>query len=437
MIKYFLFGTFAIASLTQSFFAENSTMNVSSGDKDSSKTTARTKKKSDSDKTDRNAGSECESSSQESATTSSHYNLASLPSTAANQAYLIDFESGAVLFEKNASILMSPSSMTKIATACYVAHKIQQNELSLDSKFPVSRNAYRKEGSTMFLNIGQNVLVSDLLGGLIVASANDAAVVLGEGISGSESAFAQELTSYVRSWGCMQTNFTNASGLPDGPHKTTASDLAIIACHAVLDFPGIWPIYSQNEFTFNGVTQPNKNVLLNREIGCDGLKTGHTNDGGYGIVATCVQGGRRLILVVNGYKSEQERASDASALIGWGAKMFVNHFLYKRNTTVVKIPVWYGEESELPVTVESDVIITLPRASRFDARIVLHYYTPVPAPIQKGTQVGEIVITSNAMKRPIIVPLIASISVKEGGFWKKVVDSFLYLVWGARRPRPQ
>jgi D-alanyl-D-alanine carboxypeptidase (penicillin-binding protein 5/6) len=374
-----------------------------------------------------------ESAARVAQTGSSPYNIP-LPTTTAKHAYLLDIDSGIVLFELNAHEQMSPSSMTKIATACFVASKLKLSDMNLDTKFTVSRQAYRKEGSTMFLNIGQQVSVEELLNGLIVSSGNDAAVTLAEGFCGSEAVFASELTSWVRSFGAVHTNFVNGSGLPSPEHKTTAYDLALISIRAIKDFPEFFHLYSKKSFTFNGVTQPSKNELLRRDIGCDGLKTGHTNDGGYGVVATTIQDGRRLLLVVNGYASEQERVADACSLLSWGAKTFINHYCYKSNALIAKIPVWYGEESELPVSVENDVVITLPRSAQYDAKIVLRYESPVAAPIQKGTQVGEIIITSKSMGRPIIVPLVASISVKEGGFFKKLSDSFTYLVWGARKP---
>lgn len=366
--------------------------------------------------------------------TSSQYNLSPLPLTLSKQALLEDFESGAILFEKNADELMSPSSMTKIATACFVVSKIKSGEITFDTQFTVSRNAYRHEGSTMFLKLGQKVPVDDLLEGLIVVSANDAAVVLSEGICGTEHIFGSELTSFVKSYGAINTNFVNGSGLPNPKHKTTARDLSIIARHAITDYPEIYAFYSQREMMFNNITQANKNILLKRNIGCDGLKTGHTNDGGYGIVATCTQDGRRLLLIANGYKSEQERVNDACTLITWGTKMFITHHLYKVNELIAQIPVWYGEESYLPITVENDLAITLPRSAQYDAKILLCYDTPISAPIQKGSPVGEIQITSTTMKNPIVVPLIAAVSVQEAGFFKKVKDSFLYLIWGAKKP---
>ncbi|MDR1597929.1 MAG: D-alanyl-D-alanine carboxypeptidase [Holosporales bacterium] len=357
------------------------------------------------------------------------------PKTAAKQAYLIDADSKAVLFEFNAHERMSPSSMTKIVTACIVGNKLKDKEITMDTTTTVSSQAYRKEGSTMFLNIGQTVSVRDLLSGLIIVSGNDAAVALAECACGSEAVFASYMNAWAHECGATSSNFVNASGLPDPTHKTTASDLAIMSLRAISDYPDIFSLYSQKSFTFNGVTQQTKNEILRRDIGCDGLKTGHTNDGGYGIVATIKQDNRRLVLVVNGYKSEQDRIYDACALLTWGTKTFVNHHLYKSHSPITTIPVWYGEDSELPVTVENDVVITLLRTAPYDVKIVLRYETPIAAPIQKGTQVGEIIISSQSMDNEVIVPLIASVSVKEGSFFKKLMDSSVYLVWGARKPK--
>jgi D-alanyl-D-alanine carboxypeptidase (penicillin-binding protein 5/6) len=367
-------------------------------------------------------------------TSSSQFNI-SLPPTKAKQVILIDVNSGVVLLEKNAHMPMSPSSMTKIATACFVASKLKSGELNFDTKFTVSRNAYRKEGSTMFLNIDQKVSVKDLLYGLIISSANDAAVVLAEGICGTEELFAIELTKFVKSLGAINTNFENGHGLPAQMHKTTAYDLAIIARQAITDYPEVFDIYSHTSFSFNGISQRNKNVFLSKGIGCDGLKTGHTNEGGYGIAVTCVSNGRRLLLVVNGYKNEQDRTTDASALLTWGLNTFIMHSLYRKNHIIAKIPVWYGEDSELPITVENDTAIILPRSSPYDAKITLNYYSPVTAPIPKGMLVGEMRIISGTMHTPLVLPLVATITIKEASFFKKIVDSFVYLIWGVRKPK--
>ena len=363
----------------------------------------------------------------------SNYNLPSLPSTSAKQLILQDFYSGAILLEKNSDELTSPSSMTKIATSCLVFNKVKSGELSLEKELTVSKNAYRKEGSSMFLNLGQKVTVDNLIKGLVIQSGNDAAVTLAEGIYVDEQTFASELTSYVKSIGAVNTNFVNANGLPDPNHKTTVRDLLIITRHAILTFPEFYDLYSHKEFTFNGIKQFNKNVLLNSDIGCDGVKTGNTKDGGYGIVASVNQDGRRLILVVNGYKSENERAIDAKALLSWGMKMFQNYPIYKANEIVAKIPVWYGEESYLPITVETDLFVTLPRSSK-DLKVMVSYDTPISAPVNKGDKVGEIQITSNSFKDQVTVPLVAAVSVNEAGFFKKIYDSFLYLIWGMRKP---
>ncbi|GHS90816.1 D-alanyl-D-alanine carboxypeptidase [Alphaproteobacteria bacterium] len=364
----------------------------------------------------------------------SHFLLQDFPPTEAREVVLKDFDSDMVLFSKNADVLMTPSSMTKIATACFIARKIKSGELSPAIEFSVSSHAYRREGTTMFLNINQKVSVSKLLEGLLVVSGNDAAVVLSEGVCGSEAAFGAELTSFVRSFGALSTTFVNGSGLPDPAHKTTAQDLALIATHAIAAYPEIYPLYSQKELTFNGVPQHTKNVLLDRDIGCDGLKTGMTAEGGYGIVASCVQEGRRLILVANGYKNEKDRANNASALMTWAYRMFVNHGLYKANDPIAKLPVWYGNESFLPVIVEEDVWITLPRASQYDVKILLCYDTPLAAPIEKGAAVGEIQMTSSSWKKPVVIPLVAAESIREASFFKKISDSLAYLLFGIKNP---
>lgn len=366
---------------------------------------------------------------------SSSYNISILPSTSAGQVLLIDYDSGSILFEKNPDSLLDPSSMTKMVTASLVIGKIYLGELSPNTEFIVSKNAFRLEGSTAYLKLGQKVSVDDLLKCLIIQSANDASVALAEGICGSEEVFATEMTSFAKAIGCVNSTFVNASGLPEENHKSTARDLAIIAKYVVSNYPDYYPLYSTKEFCFNGVTKPNKNVLLGKGIGCDGIKTGHTSSGGYGVAVSCLQNGRRLILIVNGYKSEIERTNDSSALIAWGMKMFRNKKLYKSNELVTKIPVWYGEESYLPVTVENDVTFTVPNNIDIkDIRAVLCYETPISAPIQKGEKVGEIQIISSSFKQNISIPLIAGVAVREAGVWKKIKDSLNYLIFGIRKP---
>lgn len=364
----------------------------------------------------------------------SPYALSALPVTAAKQALLIDVASGAALYEKNADQLMSPSSMTKIATACFVAHKLQMNEITWDTTFTVSKNAYRLEGSTAFLNIGQKVTIRDLLETLIVVSANDAAVTLAEGLCGTEAVFAEALTAFVRDLGATHTTFMNASGLPHSQHKTTARDLAQIALYALKNAPEVYPLYKETSLTFNNITQPNKNTLLRRNIGCDGIKTGHTNDGGFGIVASCIQDGRRLLLVVNGYKSEQERSNDACALLTWGGKMFENRLLYKAGQTVARLPVWYGDESFVPVTVAKDVVLTLPKGMEKGVQVFLRNEVPLRGPLSEGTTLGEIHITGGPLLKPIVVPLVAQKEVGKAGFLKKVQDALFYLFVGLKKP---
>ncbi|MDR0633160.1 MAG: D-alanyl-D-alanine carboxypeptidase [Holosporales bacterium] len=388
----------------------------------------------DSDVSSNAENAEIEEDGTKVSSVSSEYNLSNFPTTLAKQAILLDFNSGQILFAKKADEPTSPSSMTKIVTACLVFSRMRFGGLTLDTEFNVSPKAFRKEGSSMFLKLGQRVSVEQLLFGLIIQSGNDAAVTLAEGICGTEEDFAVEMTSYARSIGATNTNFKNASGLPDAQHKTTVRDLATIACHAITTYPEFYEWYSRKEFTFNDIRQFSKNALLSENIGCDGIKTGKTDDGGYGIVASVKNGERRLILVVNGYKSEKDRKEDAMALLSWGLKTFTNRRLYKANEVIAQIPVWYGAESYLPITVEEELVITLPRFAEKDFKVLVYYDTPISAPIKKGERVGQVHITSSSLKMPIVVPLVASVSIREAGFFKKVYDSLLYLIWGMRAP---
>lgn len=365
---------------------------------------------------------------------SSNYSIPNLPSTLAKQAILVDTSSGAILFEKNADMSMAPSSMSKIATVCYVLGKVRAGELQLDTTFSVPASAYRKEGSTMFLKQGQDVSVHDLLLGIIITSGNDAASTIAIRIAGSEDAFSEDLTCFVHSIGATNSTFTNASGLPDPLHQTTARDLYIIAKYAIEAFPEYYSWYSQPSFSFNNVTQKNRNTLLTQDIGCDGLKPGRTQAGGFGTVASAHKNGRRVILVVNGYKSERDLNKDAKALLLWGLGEFENSHLFKAGAPIVRLPVWYGKESYVTAVVDKDIALTLPKTHLRAVRGELCYDIPLASPIRKGDQVGEVLITSSALTEPIVIPLRAAISVEEAGFFKKVGDSFRYLLWGGRVP---
>ena len=298
--------------------------------------------------------------------------------TIAREAILVDATTDEVLLEKNADAPMAPASMSKMMTIYMVFERLRDGRLSLDATLPVSEIAWRKGGaksggSTMFLEPGSRVRVEALLRGIVVQSGNDASIVIAEGLSGSEQAFATEMTQRGRALGLRDTTFTNATGWPDPDHLTTARDLAILARRTIRDFPDYYHYYSEKNFTFNGIRQGNRNPLLYKEMGADGLKTGHTAASGYGLAASVGRGDRRLILILNGLPSIKARARESERLIEWGFREFGNYHLFKAGEEVTKADVWLGENATVPLVIESDLLITLPRKSRRKMKVIVTY----------------------------------------------------------------
>ncbi|MES2252913.1 MAG: D-alanyl-D-alanine carboxypeptidase family protein [Pseudomonadota bacterium] len=339
----------------------------------------------------------------------------------AREAYMIDYDTGAVLLEKDATKPMHPSSMTKIMTAYLVIDKIKTGVIKKDSIFTVSKNGWRVEGSTSYLNINDQVKVEDLLKGLIIQSGNDASVILAENISGSESAFASEMTRRAHDMGAKQTNFLNASGLPLPEHQTTAKDLAIISEHAIKDQAEFYPIYSEKEYTYGKTTQGNRNPLLyNNTIGCDGIKTGHTEIAGYGMVASCMQDGRRIILVINGLKSKQARADEARKLSIWGLHTFTNKTIAIAQQVLGEIPVVYGTLEHVNAVVRNSCIVTVPKSFENELKTTIELTESIEAPIASGMTLGKVIVTCPAFKESIIFDLIAEKDVEKAGFIKRI-----------------
>lgn len=244
------------------------------------------------------------------------------PPSAAAQALLVEVESGRVLFARQADAAMAPSSLTKLMTAYLVFRALETGRISLDTRFPVSVEAWRKGGSRMFLEPKSQARVRDLLRGLLVQSGNDAAIVLAEGLAGSETAFAEDMNATARRMGLTGSHFVNASGWPEPGHVSTARDIARLAIRLIADFPQYYGLFAERAFTWNGITQANRNPVLGRVAGADGLKTGHTEAGGYGVAASAQRQGRRLVLVINGLASDQARRREAAALLDWGFAQF-------------------------------------------------------------------------------------------------------------------
>lgn len=340
--------------------------------------------------------------------------------TAAEQAIMIDYETGMVLFEKNADQKMPTSSMSKVLTMYVVFDALKSGRISLDTEFTVSEKAWRKGGSKMFVEAGDSVKVEDLIRGVIVQSGNDATIVLAEGLAGTEDAFANALNSTARRLGMANSHFANASGWPDPDHYSTARDLATLALATIRDFPDYYHYYGEHEFTYNNIKQPNRNPLLYRNIGADGIKTGHTEVGGYGLMASGTRGGRRVVLIVNGLKDEKARAQEGSRLLDWGLRGFENVSLFSSGETVEYAPVVMGEAEQVPLAVQQDVKITVPIAVRNDLEVHVEYESPLIAPIEKGQKVGTLKIAVPRVE-DIEVPLVAASDVGSLGFFANTI----------------
>ena len=355
--------------------------------------------------------------------------------TIAREAVLVDMATDAVLFEKNSETLMPPASMSKMMTANMVFERLRDGRLSLDDTFLVSRNAWRKGGaksgsSTMFLEPGKRVKVEDLLRGIIIQSGGDACIVVAEGLSSSEEDFAQEMTLRAREMGLLDTTFTNATGWPDPDHLTTARDLALLAKYTILEFPEFYRLYSEKSFTYNGIRQGNRNPLLYKNMGADGLKTGHTKAAGYGLTATAVRGDRRLILVVNGLPSVKARSREAERLMEWGFREFNNYGLFAGGEIVTEAEVWLGEEPTVSLVVDKALLITLPRKARRQMKVAITYDGPIPAPIVKGDRLATLVVSAPGVE-VIEIPLHAGDDVQRLGFLGRIVTALKYIILGA------
>ncbi|MBB5696085.1 D-alanyl-D-alanine carboxypeptidase family protein [Muricoccus pecuniae] len=350
--------------------------------------------------------------------------------TIARQALIIDADTGAVLLEKNADERMPPSSMSKLMTMYVVFDLLKQGRLRLDQELPVTERAWRMGGSKMFVQIGNQVKVEDLIRGVIIQSGNDACIVLAEGISGSETQFAETLNEYGKRLGLNASNFRNATGWPDPEHRMTCRDLATLARHIINDFPEYYRIYSERSFRWNDINQENRNPLLGRVAGADGLKTGHTEDAGYGLTGSAKRGDRRLILVVNGLPSMAARREETERLMEWGFREFENVALFRASDTIEEAPVYLGEQLKVPLVGGRDVVLTLPRQWRRSLQVKLRYDTPIPAPVAKGQELGRLEV-SGAGVPPMTVPLLAGADVARLGLIPRIPAVIGRMVGGA------
>ena len=352
--------------------------------------------------------------------------------TTAKQAYIVDLQTGTVLLEKDIATPTPPASLSKLMTLYMVFEQLKQGKLSLDDKFVVSRKAWRMGGSKMFVEVDKRVRVEDLVRGIVVQSGNDACIVVAEALSGSESAFADAMNRRARELGLTDSNFVNSTGWPADNHVMSPRDLAALTKRIIEEFPEYYPYFAEKSFRYNKIKQGNRNPLLYRDTGADGLKTGHTRASGYGLVASAVRDGRRVVLVLTGLRSARTRSFEARRLLDWAYQSFRNYDLFESGAVVENADVWLGEEETVPLVTERDVRISLPRASRRGLKATVVYEGPVPAPIAKGTKIASLVVTAPDFET-LEVPLVAGADVDRTGVFGRLGAAISYMVWGAER----
>jgi D-alanyl-D-alanine carboxypeptidase (penicillin-binding protein 5/6) len=341
---------------------------------------------------------------------------------------IMDFDNGDVLFEKNADEAMKPASMAKIMTVYLLLDRLKNGGLTMDDTFLVSEKAWKKGGSRTFLEPGSQVKVGDLLRGIIVQSGNDAAIVVAEGLAGSEEAFAERMTEKAKELGMSNTVFGNSTGWPDEITTTTARDLAILARALITDFPEYYGIFKETGFTYNNITQSNRNPLVFGSEGADGLKTGHTEASGYGLVGSAKRGEQRMILVVNGLNSSKERKNESIRLMDLAFRMFTRYELVNQGEVLGYASVWMGERGVVPLTVSDDISKVLSKASADTVTTQTDWPSSVSAPIAKGQELGQ--VTLNIDGKMYHYPLVAAEAVEDLAFYRYPGAYLHYLIFG-------
>lgn len=342
--------------------------------------------------------------------------FATAPESPAREAILIDAQTGTILYEKNADQRTTTASMSKVMSSYMIFEALKTGRLTLDTKVPISERAWRMQGSKMFVELGNQIRAEDLIRGMLIQSGNDATVALAEAVGGTEDGFAAMATQRAHQMGMTHSNFANATGWPDPNHYSTVRDLATLAQRIMKDFPEYYHYFSEKEYTYHGIHQQNRDPLLAMNIGADGLKTGHTDENGYGLMASAVQNGRRLIMVINGLPSSEARAEEASRLMGWGFAGTDIYPLLKANAVIDTAAVWMGTAETVPLVLHEDLTMAMPREDREGLKVEVVLNEPVAAPIAEGQEVGKLRVTV-AGTEPKDYPLYAQSAVTKLGFF--------------------
>ncbi|MFT7059623.1 MAG: D-alanyl-D-alanine carboxypeptidase (penicillin-binding protein 5/6) [Pseudorhodobacter sp.] len=345
--------------------------------------------------------------------------------TRATAAWVYDMATGTVLMDKNADQSLPPASMSKLMTLNMLFEALRDGRVTMDTPFSVSARASAMGGSTMFLNERDRPTASDLIRGIIVNSGNDACVVVAEGLAGTEEAFSAQMTARGLALGMTNSTFTNASGWPDPNHRMSMRDLGILARRLIEEFPEHYPIFSQTEFNFADrapANRFNRNPLLKIESGADGLKTGHTIEAGYGLVGSAKQGDRRIVFVITGMTSEQERAEEAERIVNWAFRQFVLKTVVKAGQRLSEAEVWLGAADTVGLVAAQDLTMLVPALVQEGLNAQVVYTGPLRAPFAAGQQVAELVITVPELPQQTI-PLITENAVASGGFVQRLLKA--------------
>jgi len=351
------------------------------------------------------------------------------PELAAKGYVLLDFHSNQIIAEQKADQRMEPASLTKMMSTYVISQELKSGNISLADKVTISKKAWRMPGSRMFVEVGKQVSVEDLLKGIIIQSGNDATVAMSEHVAGGEDAFASLMNSYAEKLGMQGTHFVNSTGLPDPDHYTTPRDMATLASALIRDFPEHYKWYAIKKFTYNNITQYNRNKLLWRDEHVDGIKTGHTEAAGYCLVASALRDDMRLISVILGTKSESARVQESQKLLNYGFRFFRSHKLYDANTALSTAELWKGATDTVELGLRDDLYITIPRGQYKQLKPSINFNALIEAPVSKHAVLGKLQVT---LKDAVLVerPLVALQEVPEGSWWKRLLDGLILLVKG-------
>jgi D-alanyl-D-alanine carboxypeptidase (penicillin-binding protein 5/6) len=343
-------------------------------------------------------------------------------------AYILqDYHTGKVLAENNADAKLAPASLTKIMTVYVVFTELSNGHLHLEDMVTISEKAWKTSGSRMFIELGNQVKVEDLLKGVIIQSGNDASVALAEHVGGNEETFAEMMNQHAIRLGMANSHFKNSDGLPVEEHYTTARDLAILTTALIKEFPDYYRWFSQKEFTFNKITQQNRNKLLSRDESVDGVKTGFTDDAGYCLVASALREDMRLISVVMGAKSANARANENQTLLNYGFRFYESHRLYQGKTALNEARVWKGESKTISLGLAEDIYVTIPRRQYKDLKAVINVDKKITAPVADGAKLGSVKVT---LKDEVVInkDLVALKAVDQGNIFQRLSDSVMMMM---------